>query len=113
MAPPFAQDFPALAAAPYQMTPLGYRQLSISASTTLVAALAAATPPYVLSGIERFAVISVEVNAIRWIDDGQTATASYGNPVGAGSALDFTGNFGNMTIAAQNGTATVNVSFGK
>jgi hypothetical protein len=113
MAPPFAQDFPAVAVAPYQTTPLGYRQLSISSLTTLTAALAAATPTYVLTGVERYMLMSIEGNGIRWLDDGQTPTATYGQPLNAGQAFDFTGNFSAMELVSQNGTATVNVSFGR
>lgn len=107
------QDFSVFSSGPYQTTSLGYRQLSISTVTTLVAALAAATPPYVLTGTERFALISVETNGIRWIDDGQVPTATYGQPVAAGQAFEFTGNFGALQLVAQSGTATVDISFGR
>lgn len=113
MPPPLPQDYEPTCAAPYQTTSLGYRQLSISTVTTLVAALASATPPYVLTGEERYALVSVEDAAIRWIDDGQAPTTTYGQPINVGAAFAFTGNFPQLQLVAQSGTAVVNVSFGK
>jgi hypothetical protein len=114
MAGPIGQNHPAHAQAPYTHQALGYRQLSVtSGAQTLAALLAAATPPYVLSGQERAAAVTIEGSAIRWIADKQVPTASYGNPIAAGSAAWLLTDFSQVQVIAQAGTATVNVDFYK
>ena len=109
----FAQDHTTVVAGPYQNTPLGYAQFNVSSVTTLAAGLAVATKPYTLTGIERSALFSVEIAAVRWTDDNQTPSATYGQPLGSGQAEQISTNFGQMQIVSQGGTATVNVSFYK
>lgn len=110
-APPFGQDHATVAAAPYQNTPLAYRQLTVTTEASLVALLAAATPPYVLTQAERTALFSVEGNAIRWTDDGQVPTTTYGQPLAAAQAEQISSIFSAMLLVSQSGTATVNVTF--
>jgi hypothetical protein len=113
MTVPFAQDHATVAAATYQNTPLAYRQLSVTGAATLPALLAAASPAYTLTGFERWALVSVEGNAIRWTDDGQAPTASYGQPIAAGTAADLATLFASVQMVSQTGTATVDISFYK
>jgi hypothetical protein len=114
MAGPIGQDYPAHAQAPYSHQPLGYRQLSVTGGAqTLVALLAAATPAYTLSGQERAMAVEVEGNSIRWIDDKQAPTTSYGRPIAPGLAAWLMTDFSQVQVIATTGTATVNVSFYK
>ena len=109
----FAQDNAAVAAGPYQRTGLGYVQFSLTTVQTLAAAFLGAGVPYTLSGQEREALISVEGNGVRWTDDGQTPTTSYGNPIGAGQDAILARDFSKIQLVAQNATATVNVTFSR
>jgi hypothetical protein len=110
MAGPIGQDHPAHAQAPYTHQALGYRQLSVTGGAQT---LAAATPPYVLSGQERAASVTIEGSAVRWIADKQVPTASYGNPIAAGSAAWLLTDFSQVQVIAQAGTATLNIDFYK
>ena len=113
-AAPYGQDAPVFAPGPYQNTPLGYAQFTVGTTAqTLVALLAAAVKPYVLTGLERTALVSVESQSIRWIDDGQTPTTSYGQPIASGQAEQISTDFAQLQMVAQSGTATVDVSFYK
>ena len=108
---PSCQSSSTVTAAPYVSKPVKYAQLSVTTVQTLDTLLAAASVPYIRSGLERLALVSVEGNGIRWTDDGQNPTTSYGQPVAVGAALDLTTDFSAVKIVSQTGTATVNVSF--
>lgn len=83
---------------------LGYVQVSVAGTAKSGTAIGIPT------GAERVLIIP-ETNAIRWRDDGGTPTASVGMPAAAASGTDFDGNIANLSLIAQSGTATVNLSY--
>jgi len=105
------QSHPVVCSSVYKASPRGYAQLSVTTVQTLDALLAAASVPYTRDGTERWALVSVETNGIRWLDDGQTPTTSYGQPVAAASAEILATDFSKVKLVSQSGTAVVNVSF--
>lgn len=106
------QDHTTVCATTYQSTPLGYAQLTVTGTAaTLDALLAAASVPLARPPQARMMLVSVETNAIRWLDDGQVPTATYGQPIAAAADVALTTNFAQLQLIAQSGSATVNVSF--
>lgn len=113
-----AQDATTVSPAPYRRQPLGYFQASATnAAQGLTALSASASVP--LAGIAnmigpfgpaRLAVIYVETAGIRWLDDGQAPTASYGFPIAAGLSFEFSGDLNALAIIQQAAGAVVNVA---
>jgi hypothetical protein len=108
--PAVGQDGSVVSQASYQWQDLGYFQNnSLAAAQTLVQLAAAAVVPLSTTGIigtygtARAAVIYVEGAAIRWIADGQTPTATYGNEVGAGAGFVFSVDLTNLRIIGVSG----------
>lgn len=109
----------------YMWTDLGYFQNNSLATAQTLAQLAAAAIgpsgsalPFATAGIidvnylglARAAVIFVEGAAIRWIADGQTPTATYGNEVSSGTAFMFQGDMTKLKMIQVSGGAIVNVN---
>lgn len=106
------QSHPVVCSSVYRASPLGYAQITVTTVATLDARLAVASVPYVRTGAERWALMSVEGNGLRWIDDGlQNPTTSYGQLTPVGDAQILATDFSLVKLAAQTGTSTVNISF--
>jgi hypothetical protein len=98
----------------------GYAQITDTQATTnlataasLTALAAAAATPLTIPDKAQSVLISVEGAGIRWTGDGQTPTASYGNPVAAGQAFAYAGTFSKLLIIRQAAGAIVNASFSR
>ncbi len=99
MAPRFANDYPAMAAAPYQMQPLGYQQLTPTSATGLA-------PP----ANATFALIKADTAAATWRDDGIAPTASVGMPMATSDPpLLYAGDL--TAIQFISATGHVNISY--
>lgn len=57
----------------------------------------------------RHALIAVEGEAIRFLDDGSSPTATEGFPILENSDMLFSGNISQLKMIAQTGTATVTI----
>lgn len=59
----------------------------------------------------RFAMISVEGKPVRYLDDGQTPTASFGMPIAAGETRYYTGDLSALKFIESSASAVINVSY--
>ncbi|MDE3023032.1 MAG: hypothetical protein KGI54_14485 [Pseudomonadota bacterium] len=91
---------------PAQFVPVAPSQMALSVSST------SATTLTVPAGV-LYANITVEGEGIRWRDDGTNPTATVGQPVPVGAMLTYYANPSNLRIIAQQGTATIDVSYYK
>jgi hypothetical protein len=95
---------PSIAAtAPYVGTPLGYQQITSLSSATGLTVPTGAT----------YAVITPEIQAIRWRDDGTNPTLSVGYPLVAGTQLTYSGSLLAIKLIQQAPSATLDVSYYK
>ncbi len=83
--------------------PLGYQQIS---ATTLATAQKLTLP----AGA-KVALVSLDVGAVRWRDDGTAPTATVGMPFSSGSYITFTANLATIQFIAATGSPIMNVSF--
>lgn len=121
MAIPTAQDHVTVSPGPYTNTVLGYAQLAITGTAQtlnqLLAAAFAANPQTakisVIPPFARFAFITIETAGVRWIDDGQAPTPSFGQLVGATQSFDYSGDLTALQLIAVSGAPLANVSFYK
>ncbi len=81
--------------------PLGYQQITdLSEVTTLGVPNGA-----------RFAMISVDGQMVRWTDDGQTPTATFGMPAGVGITLVYEGDLSLLRFIEAASGAILNISY--
>ena len=96
------------------LTPAGYFPISATSGTvvTLSTYVAAASAASANITLPNFALVSPETQAIRWRDDGTdpAAAVSGGQPLAAGSVLQYDGPLNKFRFVSQTGTATVNIS---
>lgn len=84
-------------------TPLGYRQVTATAS-----AFTLPTPP---AGTRR-AIVQAEAQALRWRDDGTAPTAAIGMTISAGGELRYDGaNMGALQLIAAAAGAIANIAY--
>jgi hypothetical protein len=106
-----AQEHATVSAGPYQHTPLGNAQITVSGVVGLgngVNALgAAAAIPF----NSRVALITVETANVRWCDDGQTPTTTFGTLLSAGQSWEYMGDPAAIKFAAVSGTPVLDVAF--
>lgn len=88
-----------------QRTCVGFAQTTVGTTATALNTLAAI--PGGASTVE----IAVETAAIRWRPDGTAPTTSVGNPVASGGTFAVEGKLSNVSIIAQAGTATLNITY--
>lgn len=86
-----------------RVTPLGYEQVtSISSAKSLTVPTGAT-----------MAVITAEVQAIRYRDDGTAPSSSVGMPLAVGTALVYQGTLSAVQVIEQTSGAKVNVLYYK
>lgn len=86
--------------------PLGYCQLTSVAASTALAACAGGVP-----ATATVAQLCVEVQAVRYRDDGVAPTAAIGMPAAAGVCFPISGNLSAIRFIQVTAGAIVNVSF--
>lgn len=59
----------------------------------------------------RFAMISVEAQDVRWLDDGNNPSASVGMPMSVGDTMWFTGTISEFRVIEQASGARVSVGY--
>ena len=99
-----------------QLTCVGFAQTTVGTTATALNTLAAI--PGGASTVE-IAVEAEPANgarigataAIRWRPDGTAPTTSVGNPVASGGTFAVEGKLSNISIIAQAGTATLNITY--
>lgn len=115
------QDHTTVVAGPYQYTSLGYAQVTLTATAQtlkqLLATANAASPKTSLvtdvpTGT-RMILAVIETANIRWIDDGQVPTTTYGNLYSAGQSFDFSGDPAAILLIAVSGSPVLNLTFYK
>lgn len=113
-----AQNHATVAPGFYITDDCGYAQITgtqpttnLTAAATLLALCAAAATPLAIPINATAVLISVEGAGIRWTCNGTAPTASYGNPVAAGQALSYTGDFTKLQLIEQAAGAIVNANF--
>jgi hypothetical protein len=89
---------------------LGYEQLyPISSATGFTV-----PPRDPISGMDvkaNFALIVAEAQDVRWLDNGQTPTASYGMLLKAGTIFQYDGDLNKIKFIEVTSGAKVNVSY--
>lgn len=81
--------------------PLGYQQIPAFSTLQALTVPAGAT----------MALIQPEAQAVRFRDDGIAPTASVGQPIAAGSLLEYAGNLSALQFFPQVANAILNVSY--
>lgn len=99
---PFTTSGGGGSSAPYNFTPLGYQQITVSALSTLTIPTGAI-----------FAYLTVETSPIRYRDDGTAPTSTVGYPVAVGTQLYYAGTLSAVQLIAQSGTPVVDVLYYK
>lgn len=89
---------------------LGYQQITSLGSASALT-VPTKDPTTGLTVKANFALITPEAQAVRWCDDGQTPTASYGMPLAAGVTLQYDGDLSKIRFIEQNGGAKLNISY--
>lgn len=99
----------AVTIAPYVYTPLGCGQLASFSTATLLSSVSGGIP----AGAT-LASLSVELNAVRYRDDGTAPTAGIGTPLSVATmAWPYTASLGSIQFIPETGSATVDVCFYK
>ena len=76
-----------------------------------IASIASATPLGVIPAYSDTALIQPTGGDMRYTDDGQTPTATYGMLVSDGAFLEYTGILKNLKFIAAVGTPTLNIIY--
>lgn len=90
-------------------TPCGYQQITTLSSAT------ALTIPTTLCAANTvtFAVITAEAQAVRYRDDGTAPSATVGQPLAVGVALEYAGALSRIKFFEQTSGAKLNVTYYK
>ena len=89
---------------------LGYQQITPLSSATGLN-VPTKDPVSGLNVKANFALITPEAQAVRWIDDGQTPTSSYGMPLAVGVTLQYDGDLSKIKFIEQVSGAKLNISY--
>ena len=81
--------------------PLGYQQITDLSGVTALS---------VPNGA-RFALISVDGKTVRWIDDGQNPTPTFGMPQGTGTTLIYEGDLTTIRFIETAPSAILDISY--
>lgn len=95
------QEIPVVGVVNAQMYPLGFQQITATATAVGL------TPP---AGA-RIAVIDVEAQNIRWRDDGTDPTAAVGMRILVNSESKYSGDLSAIKFIAETAGAILNVSY--
>lgn len=121
MTSPVGQDGTVFVPGPYTYQPLGYAQLTVTGTAQtlkqLLAAAAAASPATSqISDIPtgaRMALILGETANVRWIDDGQKPTTTFGTLHTSTQEFQYSGDLNAIQFIAVSGSPVLDVSFYK
>lgn len=89
-------------------TPCGYQQI-----TTLSSAQALTIPTNICASGITFAVIVAEAQAVRYRDDGTDPSATVGQPLAVGVALEYSGSLTKIKFFEQAASAKLNILYYK
>lgn len=110
MAPP-TPTWPLICPAPYQYNALGCSQITVTAAVGLGGGVNAAAQAVAIPASATTAMIVCETANVRWCDDGQVPTATFGNLLAAGQALEYSGPLAAMQFFPVSGTPILDVAF--
>lgn len=105
------QNWPAQVVAPYQYVALGCSQITVSAAKGLGDGVDANSNAIAIPASAIMAAIVCETASVRWCDDGQTPTATFGNLLSSGTAMDYSGPLSAVKFFAVSGTPVLDVAF--
>jgi hypothetical protein len=86
--------------------PCGYQQVTVTTLQSL-------TIPAACNSAPVLAVITAEVQAVRYRDDGVAPTASVGMPLAVGTPIEYQGTISALQFIAQTSGGIVNILFYK
>lgn len=89
-------------------TPCGYQQI-----TTLSSAQSLTIPTNICASGITFAVIVAEAQAVRYRDDGTDPSATVGQPLAVGVALEYSGSLTKIKFFEQAASAKLNILYYK
>lgn len=90
-------------------TCMGYQQISDLSSA--VGLIVPVRTPDGMTAKANFALIVAETQNVRWCDDGQTPTASFGMLLVAGTPLQYDGDLSKIKFIETTGSAKLNISY--
>lgn len=102
---------PKVAGAPYIFAPLGNAQLTVSGVVSLANAVNAGSVAVPIPAAAMMVLITVEAANVRWTDDGQTPSATFGTLLMAGQTWEYSGNLNALKFAAVSGTPLLDVAY--
>jgi hypothetical protein len=108
-----ADNWPPRSVAAYSFRPLGHAQLTVVGVVGLAAALNSASGAVSVPPDAVMVLIACEVQGVRWTDDGQTPTASFGIPMAVGQEFAYSGNLNGILFAAMTGTPVLDIAYYK
>lgn len=108
-----ADIWPPVSIASYRFRPLGHGQLTVNAVVGLPNAVNASNVMIPIPPDAVMVLIACEAANIRWTDDGQTPSATFGIPMAAGQEFAYSGNLAAIQFAAVSGTPLLDIAYYK
>lgn len=105
------QNYDPVSAGPFQYQALGCSQITVSAACGLGSGVNASGVPVPIPVNALMAAIICEGSSVRWCDDGQVPTATFGNLLTAGAGLQYSGPLSAIQFFAVSGTPVLGVAF--
>lgn len=100
--------------APYQFDPQGVVMITVSGVVTLASGVNAAGKSVPIPLSATMALVGCETNDVRWTDDGQKPSATFGKLLPAGTDFWYSGSpLSNMQFCAVTGSPVLAVAFYK
>lgn len=96
---------------PYNFAPIAHAQLTVSGVVNLTAAVNAASSPVAIPTNAVMVLIACETANIRWTDDGQTPSSSFGMLMSVGQEFAYSGNLIAIQFAAVSGTPLLDIAY--
>jgi hypothetical protein len=106
-------NWPQMSATAYSFVPLGRAQLVVSGVVGLSQAVNSLITLTPIPNDAVMALIAVRGANIRWTDDGQTPTTSFGMLMHAGQEFAYSGNLSAIRFISVVGTATLDIGYYK
>lgn len=107
--------WPPISVASYRFRPLGHAQLNVPSSgvVNLTNAVDSNSNPVAIPPDANMVLVSAEVAGVRWTDDGQTPSVTFGIAMSAGQEFAYSGNLNAIQFAAVSSTPIVHLAYYK
>lgn len=113
MTTPPAQNWPAMVPAPYRYQPLGIAKVTVTASAQTLTQLMVTAAGQIIAipnGVTMVLILAETAN-VRWCDDGQAPTTTFGLLLTAGQEFQYSGDLAAMQMIAVSGSPVVTLAF--